>query len=446
VQTGKPIDLSTVIAKIKDIQLFMKNFYLLDFIEKNSNLNSKKLEILKYELDTRMYYYGNQFKKPYENKKQKLSAVLVQYLKSAYVLLKVFQNKKVDNKKKAILSSSYFTVNDELSKLGFEVYSPSWNLKKDGNVLPDLKLFYSSKKILATVNSSSFRDLLTPNFLSQIDEFEKKVVKAFQKNKIKALIVSNDMTFIDRILIDVCKKLKIPSFIFQHGLPPRYNLVDDNRTDYLIVWGDQLKENYIKTGFNKSKIIVSGHPYYKLKSELTLQFSLDNILVLTKSMNGGQHSDKVRLYDRSNSILYLFSIEKVLRSFGVLSVRLRLHPGENHEWYYKYINKEFFILDELNLEKSINSSTLVVGPTSTVFLESIYYHRNYLVYEPLVDGVDLFNFELIPPFDGSENKVPIAKNEVELIQLIKDKTIVDSSILSDYIRTPFDLEIIKKIV
>ena len=424
----------------------MKNFYILDFLEKNSNFDSKKLEILKREFDSRIYYYGNHFKNPHENRKQKFSTCILQYLKSGYILLKILQNKKVDNNKKAILCSAYFAIDDELSKLGFEVYSPSWYFKKDSNIIPNLSLFNSSKKILATLNSSNFRNLLTPNFMSQIDEFEKIVVKAFQKNKIQALIVSNDMTFIDRILIDVSKKLKIPSFIFQHGFPARFNFIDDNRTDYLITWGEKLKENYIKAGFNKDKIIVSGHPYYKLKVDSPLQFSLNNILVLTKSMNGEQHNDKVRLWDRSNSILYLFSIEKVLRSFGVNSVRIRLHPSENPEWYYQYINEEFFILDELNLKKSIDNSTLVIGPTSTVFLESIYYHRNYLVYEPQVDGVDLFNYRLIPPFDGSENKVPIAKNEVELIQRIKDKTIVDSSILSDYIRTPFDLEIIKKII
>ena len=424
----------------------MEKFYLMDFLKQNSHLDSKKLEILKYELDTRMYHYGNQFKNPYENRKQKLSGVLLQFLKSGYILLKIFQNKKVNNNKKAIVSSAYFTVNTELSKLGFEVYSPTWNLKKNANVIPDLGLYKSSRKILARISCSNFSDLLSPNFITQIDEFEKEVVKAFQKNKIKAVMVSNDMTFIDRILIDVCKKLKIPSFIFLHGLPGRYNIIDDNRTDYLIVWGDKIKENYIKTGFNKDKIIVSGHPYYKLNNEVPLRFSLDNILVLSKSMNGGQHSDKVRLYDRNNSILYLFKIEKVLRSFDVLSVRLRLHPSENHEWYYQYINKEFFILDELSLENSLKNSTLVIGPTSTVFLESVFSRKNYLVYEPVIDGIDLFNFELIPPFDGSENKVPIAKNDVELTQLIKDKIIVDGKILSDYIRTPFDIEVLKGII
>jgi len=123
-----------------------------------------------------------------------------------------------------------------------------------------------------------------------------------------------------------------------------------------------------------------------------------------------------------------------------------VHPGENPKWYYQYINEEFFILDNTNLKKSINNSTLVIGPTSTVFLESIYYRKNYLVYEPGVYGFDLFNHKLFPPFDGSENKVPIAKNEDELSQLIKDETVVDSSILSDYIRTPFNLEIIKKFI
>jgi hypothetical protein len=424
----------------------MKNFYILDFLKKNSNVDSKKLEILKQEFDFRFYSYGNQFKNPHENKKQKFYAVILQYLKSVYILLKIFQNKKADNNKKTILSSAYFNVNNELSKLGFEVYSPSWYLKKGGNVLPNLSLFHSSKKILTTLSSSNFRDLLTPYFISQIDKFEKKVLEALQINNIQAVIVSNDMTFIDKILIDVCKKLKIPSFLFLHGLPLNYNLMDNNRTDYLIVWGEKLKEIFIKKGFNKDKIIVSGHPYYKLKVDSPLQFSLDNILVLTKPMEELQFSDKVLLSDRSNSILYLFSIEKALRSFGVNSVRIRIHPGENPEWYYQYINKEFFILDKLNLKKSINKSTLVIGPTSTVFLESIYYCRNYLVYEPGVYGFDLFNHKLFPPFDGSENKVPVANNEVELIQLIKDKTIVDSSILSDYLRTPFDLEIIKKII
>ena len=421
----------------------MKDFYILDFLEKNSNLDSKKLEILKQEFDFRIYSYGNQFNNPYENKKQKLSTVILQYLKSLYIVFKIFRNNKVDNKK-TILSSAYFSVNDELSKLGFKIYSPSWYLKKNGNVLPSFSLFRSAKKILATLSRSNFQDLLTPHFVSQIDEFESKVLRALKTNNIQAVIVSNDMTFIDRILVDICKKLKIPSFLFLHGLPPNFNLIDNNRTDYLIVWGEKLKENFIKAGFNKDKIIVSGHPYYKLKVDLPLQFSLNNILILTKPEHELQFSDKTRLNDRSQSILYLFSIEKVLRSLGVDSVRIRTHPGENPEWYYQYINEDFFILDKLNLKKSIDDSTLIIGPTSTVFLESIYYGKNYLVYEPGVYGFDLFNHKLFPPFDGSENKIPIAKNEDELIQLIKDKAVVDRSILSDYIKTPFDLEIIKK--
>ncbi len=424
----------------------MKNFYILDFLEKNSNLDSKKLDILKQEFDFRIYSYGNQFKNPHENKRQKISTVIFQYLKSLYTVFKILQNNKVDNNKKTILSSAYFNVNDEISRMGFKVYSPSWYLKKSSNVLPSISLFMSAKKILATLSSSNFRDLLTPNFISQIDKFERNVLRALKKNNIQAVIVSNDMTFIDKILIDVCKKLKIPSFLFLHGLPHNFNLIDNNRTDYLIVWGEKLKENFINTGFDKDKIIVSGHPHYKLKPSSPLQFSLNNILVLTKPENEGQFSDKARLNDRSQAILYLFSIEKVLRSFGVSSVRFRIHPGENPKWYYQYINEDFFILDKLNLKKSIDNSTLLIGPTSTVFLESIYSGKNYLVYEPGNLCCDLFNHKLFPPFDGSDNKTPVAKNEDELIQLIKDKTVVDNSILSDYIKTPFDLEIIKKII
>lgn len=424
----------------------MESLSLLDYHKENSKLDPVYLDLLKYEFDNRLYYYGKQFKNPFENKNRKLSSILYNYMKSGYTVFKIIQNIIKDNNNEFILSNAYFTVNKELSALGYKVYCPSWSLTKDGNIFPDIKLFSSSQKIKKVLYKNCFKDLITENFIKEIQEFEEELISVFQKRKIKAVILSNDMTFFEKLLINVSKKIGIPSFIFLHGLPGRYNIIDENRTDYLIVWGENIKKNYIKYGFDSNKIIVSGHPYYKVFNQKSLNFSLKNILVLTKSMNGGQHSDKVRLADRSNLILYLLSVEKVLRKSGVENVRLRPHPSEDINWYYQFISKEFFTPDNFHLEKSITDSSLIIGPTSTVFLESIYHGRNYLVYEPLVEGLDLFKFELIPPFDKSDSRVPVATNENELEYFIKNKIIVDPSCLNDYITSQFNLSFMKNLI
>lgn len=424
----------------------MESFYLLDYLKENSELNPKHLNILKYELDKRLYYYGNHFKYPFEKNKKSLSNILNNYLKIGYTTIKILQNNISNSSKERVFSNAYFTVNKELSKLGYEVYSPSWHFVKDGNIFPDLKVYLASRKISSILNNGSFHDIIADNFISEINKFEESLISAFQKRKIKAVILPNDVAFFEKILINVSKKLDIPSIIFLHGLPARYNIIDENQTDYLIVWGKKIKDNYINCGFQSNKIFVSGHPYYPEKVKSSLIFSMNNILVLTKTMNGGQHSDKVRLTDRGNSILYLLTIEKVLRNLGVKSVRLRTHPSENINWYYQFISKDFFISDKNTLKKSINSSSMIIGPTSTVFLESIYYGRNYIVYEPSIDGVDLCKYNLAPPFDKSDSRVPVATNETELTNLLENKMVVDQSIFSEYIKNPFDISFIREII
>ena len=56
------------------------------------------------------------------------------------------------------------------------------------------------------------------------------------------------------------------------------------------------------------------------------------------------------------------------------------------------------------------------------------------------------NDKLVPPFDGTEPRVPVAKNEEELSYLLKNKEKVNTSFISEYIKTPFDISFIKNLV
>jgi len=251
----------------------------------------------------------------------------------------------------------------------------------------------------------------------------------------------------ERIAIKVFKEIQKPSFLFSHGLPARYSSIADDRTDYLIVWGEKIKQHYIANGYSSNKIYVSGHPYYQALKKKELRFSLNNILVITKPLPGTQpYNDRSIYFDRGNLILYLYSIQTVLRKFGIKSVRFRPHPSENGLWYLQYIDTDFYQLDNDNLIDSLNKSYLIIGSTSTVILEAIYYGVNYVVYEPAINGVTLNGLPVVPPFDGTDSRLPVAKNEDELYSIIKDKITVDISIWNDYIKTPFDISFIKTLI
>jgi len=424
----------------------MESFNFIDFLKDNQILDNKKYDSLRFELDTHLHYYGNHFKYPFENSFSKKSNLLWSNLRYLYSLYKIFKNKAQGSLKEIILSNSYFTVNNELKNLGYDVFCPSWQMTQDRNVLSSYELFTRGENIKSKFKTLAFNQLISNDFIEELNHFEEILNLFFRDKIIKALFVPNDVSFFENLAIHSCKQIGVPSFIFLHGLPGRYNPIDENRSDYLIVWGEKIKENYIKAGINPDKIFISGHPYYKKIQSNTLKNDFDNILVITKSLNGANHSDGIILGDRANLLLYLYSVEKILKRIGVKSVRFRPHPSENGDWYLKFINTNFYKLDKGTLNQSIQNSSMVIGPTSTVFLESLYYGKNYVIYEPSNNNIDLINNRLVPPFDGTDSKIPVAKNEDELEYILKHKIIVELSCFSDYIKTPFDLSFVKKLI
>jgi hypothetical protein len=422
----------------------MQNFYFLDFFK--NKLNPELLDSIRFELNNSIYYYGEQFKHPKESNKNNYFKSFRRTVKQLFVLYKIMQNRKTPSNQKVIFSNAYFSVNEELEKRNYKVYCPSWNMSSDRNVLSDFNVFSSSERIKLKIQTADFNELISPEFALEVNEFEQKLKSFFIKRGLKALIVPNDMSFFENLSIRVCKQIGIPSFVFLHGLPGRYNNIDENRSDYLVVWGEKIKTNYIEAGMDPAKIFVSGHPYYKEFKNEELKFSLDNILIITHGVRGSQHSDEVVLMDRGNSILYLYSIQETLKRLGVKSARFRPHPSENSDWYLKFIDHSFYKVDEGGLRESIESSSLVIGSMSTVFLESLYYGVSYLVYAPSVNNIDITNTKLVPPLDGEDSRVPVAKNEGELYSILRDAKKVDGSVFSEYIKTPFDLSFIDQII
>lgn len=426
----------------------MNKVSLLKYVRKKNGIDEALYEHIRYTLDSHVYYYGAHFKTPHEkNGKGKREQELKAWLRKMYVYYKYF-TKKRDHSKPAVVSNAYFNFNEELNKSEYHVLQPCWSVRKGkGQLLGNYNIYHEAERIKTKFQKADFNYLISSPFLEEISGFKKMLREVFVQEDVKALFVPNDVSLFENLSISLFKELNRPSFTFLHGLPGRYNLIDENRSDYLIVWGPRIKQHYVDTGFSPEKIFVSGHPYYSNTSSRTLRFGLENILLLARMGVGSPHSDGVNLFDRGNLIVYLLSVQAVLEKMGVKKVRLRFHPSANPDWHYKFIDRSFFELDTQPLQASLNNASLVIGPTSTVFLEALYAGVNYMIFEPSEDDkLSLLNEELAPPFNGSDERIPVAKSEDELERNLKDKVKVDVSVLNEYIKTPFDITFLKELI
>lgn len=427
--------------------IVQKNDNLFSFFKENKLLTEEILDILRYDVFGRFYYYGDHFKLNSESKQIYLRRKLIQIAKYIVFFKNIFvYDKQTKNK---VISNAYFELGTILNSLGFTTFTPPWQISRTLPAIPSINTFQECNKIITALNNRDFSYLVSESFIDELDNLRATLETFFVINEIKALIFPNDLSLFENLSLKIAKKLGIPTFISLHGLPGRYNGIDDNRADYLMVWGEKIKQLYIESGVNAGKIIVTGHPIYSSKGTPTVyQNSLENILILTISISGKCDTDVVPENDRTNFIYYLYSIEKTLKKLGVKNVRIRCHPCENINWYLKCINNDFFIPEtKCSINEALSKSTLVIGPTSTMLIDAVFKGINYIVYEPITYiNKNLNNTKLVPPFDKGDERIPIAYTESELEMILSQKRCIEPSFTKDYIAPNFDLTIIKDIL
>lgn len=394
---------------------------------------AKYIEWMKYELDNRIYYYGQNFKYPFEGKsfKQKLFFRLAKAKRQ----LAGKKNAATIGYKNSILSEAYFTVNDVISeKLHLKVLRFPWN---EG--LDEFSNKFTSETI-QKLSSADFNELMSDEFCSRLEMLYAAMQSFLVKNNIKLCVFPNDLVPINRIAIDACRKVGVPTSIYLHGLPARYDIIDDNRADYLCVWGEGIKNQYEKVGVSSNKILITGHPSYSTINYLKpKEVSFEKPLVLSYSICGAPSiSDEYRMADRGICVNFPWTVEKVLKQMGVTHAVLRLHPSENPEWYRKYIDNDFFEIDTLNLTESLKLASVVIGPTSTVSMDAAVAGVPYFGFEPPMQ----YAYPVVPPFDNSEPDFPVAFTSDELLYNLQNKRSMQPSVFKKYIASEFNMQLL----
>jgi hypothetical protein len=122
---------------------------------------------------------------------------------------------------------------------------------------------------------------------------------------------------------------------------------------------------------------------------------------LTKAVVGTPSSSSELIPgNRVISLLYLDCLKKHLKNLGIDKVNLRLHPSERREFYEDNLPDDFYIIDESSKEEVLSKTSLVIGPTSTMVLDTIKAGKNYVLFDPIFDGLTLEGIPLVKPFTG----------------------------------------------
>lgn len=399
---------------------------------------------LKFELDQKYYHYGDHFKgnreagsSIFKKIKRKLGTIRATF----YFFRNNFAKKPTHDK--IIVSTAYLSANKRISAKALNTTNAPWAPGPESPSQYSFSLFLLCKKFEEELVSASPKELISVKFQDKILHVKKALKEFYSQKNIVGGLFPNDIGFFETISIAVLKELNKKSFIFIHGVPAYYEKGTYDSGDFLLVYGESLRTNLIKMGLDPEKVLVVGHPKIKPQSN-EVRSSLDNIVVLGSSLPGAQLKlNEVTLWDRGNIILYCHQIQKVLEGLGVKQVTFRPHPSENARWYEKHIDLDFFKLDsKISLEKVLDQSTLVIGPSSTIALEALNLGVNYIVYEPFdqKSNKESSISILVPPFDGSDDRLLVAKTLAELREFIIKNRKSSSALLSDYSQAEYTLE------
>jgi hypothetical protein len=421
-------------TKLIDLSGTKLNSYLTPYIQKNVIGDEALADALKFELDRRIYHYGDHFLKSYEtnhtSKLNKMALCLRKYYLAGKIALKSRENIPPHS----IVSNSYFGIKNTLSSKEHNFIRPPWDPSVKAKSYFDLNSYNSSMQLKSKVTESDFNTIISGQTVSEMKAYQALLEDFLNHKNIVAGLFPNDAGFFETLSLHILKKLNKVTFLTMHGVPAFYGPDLYSRSDYLLVWGKALKENYMKVGFPESKIKVVGHPFFKSYPK-EVRSSLDSILVLTAPLQGSQHyRDQVVIRDRGASVLYCYLVQKCLTSLGIKKVKIRPHPSENCDWYSKFLDMNFFEFDHsTNIHQSVQNSSLVIGPSSTSALETLSHGTNYIVFEPFQESKN--TYPLVSPFDGSDERLVVCKSEDDLIKVLRANKKSDPQILEDYFGT-----------
>jgi len=223
------------------------------------------------------------------------------------------------------------------------------------------------------IKYTSYTDLNQFVYNYLIQKNERYLYEAINniKEKIKRtnpdyIVLWNDSLPIERAIVLISRKLRIPTIVVQHGIDSSAPPSSEGKVaDYILVWGKYFKDLYIKKNNRKPEnIYVLGYPYSIEKREMsnkedkpyTVYFLGENF----------ESYDKKLLNIKIKAVT---SINKICKELGMRFI-YRFHPGDDTEMLKSRLLGIDFSLKNEKLSETFNKGNIFISFNSASLIEA----------------------------------------------------------------------------
>lgn len=235
-----------------------------------------------------------------------------------------------NNAKSFILDNDYFEIK-KTKKFNFKFIENVFILFKN------LKYFYMVKGIVNKIYLSSMLCIV-------------EQVLGLLKNRIntkKNLLVFQDIDVISNVLVQYVQNnggkavtLQHGQFIYRQQPYSDYLNIVNFTSNYILVWNEFTKKQFLEAGFNNEKIILTGSTKYLRNEETNQDLEMSEDLQ-KKEVFGIVLDTPVYEYSLEYNNTLLEIADKISKKLNMKYV-VKLHPFDTKENYEKYLQNENF--------------------------------------------------------------------------------------------------------
>lgn len=202
---------------------------------------------------------------------------------------------------------------------------------------------------------------------------------------------------IDKILLELCKKEKIPTVCVLDSWVNywmRFSITHNLEAvpDYICVMDELARREMLAENFPAERIIVTGNPFFDSFIDGIDQEKEDaeRILFISQPLKHAETMGAARLsYDEYSVLNDLVSIFDQIGQEKRKQVVIRLHPREEKGKFDKIVNRSGFCYDTiLDIKSSISFSGLVIGMNSMALIQAALAGKKVISYQPNLLGED----------------------------------------------------------
>ncbi len=232
----------------------------------------------------------------------------------------------------------------------------------------------------------------------------------FKKYRISSLLVDEDRSKLNNLLVQVASQYKCKSYVNGHGDPFHKIGVLPLSADYMFVWGKAQKKLLNEWGLEEGKILITGCSKYdkylntssalvkkRICRDLKLSLSKPIVLIATCPLKTGRNIWKHIAWSKLEEILT--TVDKIM---GVQTI-IKLHPGDNIELQvHKLLNR--LNLNKIRVIKDYDSLSLAKGVDILIIYRSTFAIDGLAYQKPVIltDEYTMDKYETVNIFyDGT---------------------------------------------